>query len=216
MRRPEATLEWEVYRKTFSLKLGETSIRATIDGCGTLKHFFAHSKPLTDGTRSGACSISPVCWLASISPLILSRFLSHGPCCPWIPQGFVYCHAGCQQNDVLVEVACLAQELSYNHHLASGELRCLYFGNIFISDLTTYPSGKILASAFPTIITSSPLLESSSLTKWIANSQSQAHPAPAPKSMRAKTLLRSLNATQQMRMPCVETISNSCQGCLIT
>lgn len=29
MRRPEATPEWEAYRKTFSLKLGETSIRAT-------------------------------------------------------------------------------------------------------------------------------------------------------------------------------------------
>lgn len=33
MRCPEATLEWEAYRKSFSLKLGEASIRATIDGC---------------------------------------------------------------------------------------------------------------------------------------------------------------------------------------
>ena len=102
------------------------------------------------------------------------------------------------QNDVLVEAACPAQELSYNHRSASGELHCLYFRNAFISNLTTYPSGKINehrnriiremsktngqvpASAFPIIITSSPSLESSSLTKWIANSQSQAHPAPAP------------------------------------
>ena len=47
------------------------------------------------------------------------------------------------QNDVLVEAACPAQELSYNHRSASGELRCSYFGNAFISDLTMYPSGKI-------------------------------------------------------------------------